>query len=52
MQMLATGAVTSLGEARSVIDRSFAVARFESRAPDRWGTAYKRFRQYMELAYA
>jgi rhamnulokinase len=52
MQMLATGAVASLREARSVIDRSFAVEHFEPRAPDTWSTGYKRFRQYLEFAYA
>jgi len=52
MQMLATGAVASLREARSVIDRSFAVERFEPRAPDTWSIGYKRFRQYLEFAYA
>jgi rhamnulokinase len=52
MQMLATGAVASLREARSVIDRSFAVERFEPRDPDTWNAGYKRFRQYLEFAYA
>jgi rhamnulokinase len=52
MQMLATGAVASLEEARGIIDRSFRVERFEPRAPDRWDAAYLRFRQYLEFAYA
>jgi rhamnulokinase len=51
MQMLATGAVASLEEARRVIDRSFAVERFEPANPDRWNDAYSRFRQYLEFAY-
>ncbi len=50
MQMLATGAVTSLGEARKVIDRSFPVERFEPAAPDRWDSQYRRFRNYLESA--
>lgn len=48
MQMLATGAVASLAEARQVIDRSFPVARFEPTAPDRWDSQYRRFQNYLE----
>jgi rhamnulokinase len=47
MQMLATGAVASLAEARQVIDRSFPVERFEPSAADRWDSHYRRFRDYM-----
>ena len=36
MQMLATGAVGSLQEARAVIDRSFPTERFEPSSADRW----------------
>ena len=50
MQMLATGAVTSLAEARRVIDRSFPVERFEPSDPDRWDAQYRRFRDYLESA--
>ena len=32
MQMLATGAVSSLGEARRIIERSFPVERFEPKS--------------------
>jgi rhamnulokinase len=46
MQMLATGAVTSLAEARSIIERSFPVERFEPLAADRWEKQYARFRNY------
>jgi rhamnulokinase len=52
MQMLATGAVTSLNEARAIIDRSFPVERFEPTETDRWERHYHRFRQYVELACA
>jgi rhamnulokinase len=52
MQMLATGAVASLAEARAVIDRSFPVERFEPSATDRWDSHYKRFRDYIDDAYA
>lgn len=52
MQMLATGAVASLAEARQAIDRSFPVERFEPSATDRWDSHYKRFRDYIDDAYA
>ena len=50
MQMLATGAVTSLAEARNVIDHSFPVERFEPSAADRWDSQYRRFQNYLEFA--
>ena len=49
MQMLATGAVTSLAEARAIIDRSFPVERFEPADVDRWEPQYRRFREFEEL---
>ena len=52
MQMLATGAVTSLGEARTIIERSFPVERFYPTATDRWEPHYQRFREYVELTCA
>jgi rhamnulokinase len=52
MQMLATGAVSSLDEARQIIDRSFPVERFEPRAADRWELHYRRFQEYVELTCA
>lgn len=48
MQMLATGAVGSLAEARCVIDRSFPVERFEPSAADRWNSQFPRFQHYLE----
>ena len=48
MQMLATGAVGSLAEARGIIDRSFPVERFEPVAHDRWDAHSRRFREYVE----
>ncbi len=51
MQMLATGVVVSLAEARQVIDRSFPVERFEPSASDRWDSEYRRFRDYMNDTY-
>jgi rhamnulokinase len=50
MQMLATGAVASLSEARQVIDRSFPVERFKPSDPDSWNSQYRRFQDYVESA--
>jgi rhamnulokinase len=49
MQMLATGAVASLAEARRIIESSFPVDRFEPAAVDRWSAEYRRFQDYVEL---
>ena len=49
MQMLATGAVSDLAEARRIIEYSFPVERFEPSAADRWSAHYRRFRDYVEL---
>ena len=49
MQMLATGAVGSLAEARAIIDRSFPVERFEPVASDRWDAQRRRFDQLVEV---
>jgi len=49
MQMVATGAVGSLGEARRIIEHSFPADRFEPSAADRWNVHYRRFRDYVEL---
>ena len=52
MQMLATGAVSSLADARAVIDRSFPVERFEPKSTDRWDAQYRRFLDYLEFTWA
>jgi rhamnulokinase len=52
MQMLATGAVSTLAEARRVIDRSFVPKRFEPRNTDLWDAHYPRFRDYIKDAHA
>lgn len=52
MQMLATGAVTSLADARAIIDRSFPVERFEPADTDRWDPHYHRFLEYVEFTCA
>lgn len=49
MQLVATGAVGSLAEARRIIASSFPVARFEPIASDRWQAHYRRFQDYVEL---
>jgi rhamnulokinase len=43
MQMLATGAISSLAEGRAVIRRSFSTERFEPRDTAAWDEAYERF---------
>jgi rhamnulokinase len=48
MQMVATGAVASLAEARQIIERSFPVERFEPIDRDRWHSQYRRFHGYLE----
>ena len=50
MQLLATGQVASLDEARDLIDRSFETERFEPRNTDAWEPACRRFRHYMETS--
>jgi rhamnulokinase len=52
IQMVATGAVDSLAEARTVIERSFPVERFEPHATERWDAPYRRFRDYLEFTCA
>jgi rhamnulokinase len=49
MQMLATGAVSSLDEARGIIERSFPVERFEPASTDLWDRHYPRFQDYVEM---
>jgi rhamnulokinase len=48
MQMVATEAVSSLPEARRIIEHSFPVERFEPIAPDAWNAHYRRFSEYLE----
>jgi rhamnulokinase len=52
MQMLATGAVASLAEARAVVERSFPVERFQPCGVDRWEAPYRRFLDYLEFTCA
>ena len=48
MQMVATEAVSSLDEARQIIEHSFPVERFDPAAPDAWDAHYRRFHEYLE----
>lgn len=43
MQMLATGAISSLAEGRAIIRRSFETEEFEPQDDDAWDEAYARF---------
>lgn len=52
MQMLATGSVTSLDEARAIIGRSFPVECYEPSSAERWERHYQRFQEYRELTCA
>jgi rhamnulokinase len=52
MQMLATGEVSSLAEARALIDRSFPTEVFEPRDSDRWQDELERFQHYTGMVYA
>ena len=49
MQMVGTGAVGSLAEARRIIARSFPVERFQPANRECWNSHYRRFQEYLEL---
>ena len=48
MQMLATGAVATLREARGIIERSFPTEQFEAGSRENWDEGYRRFRLLAE----
>jgi rhamnulokinase len=52
MQMVATGAVSSLAEARNIIERAFPPDRFVPTAHERWDAPYRRFLDYVEFSCA
>jgi rhamnulokinase len=52
MQLVATGAVSSLADARTIIERSFPAERFAPAAPERWDAPFKRFVDYVEFSCA
>jgi rhamnulokinase len=49
MQLLATGTVNTLDEARAIIEQSFPVERFDPVSTDRWTPHYQRVQEYMEV---
>jgi rhamnulokinase len=49
MQMVGSGAVASLDDARRIIERSFPTERYQPRDTDLWNSHYRRFQQYLEL---
>ena len=49
MQMLATGTVSSLAQARSIIERSFPLERFDPIATERWTPHYERVQEFAEV---
>ena len=48
IQMLATGGVESLAEARDIIEHSFPTERFEPVQAEPWNRQYGRFQEYLE----
>ncbi|MFL6415598.1 MAG: rhamnulokinase family protein [Bryobacteraceae bacterium] len=52
MQILATGAASSLAEVRAIIDRSFPTDIFEPRETHKWERHLVRFKHYTEMVYA
>jgi rhamnulokinase len=52
MQMLATGAASSLAEVRAIIDHSFPTEMFVPADTARWDEQFERFYQYSEMTYA
>jgi rhamnulokinase len=52
VQMLATGAVASLAEARAIVDRSVPTSVYTPRDVDAWDQHAARFQQYCGLLYA
>jgi rhamnulokinase len=52
VQMLATGAVSSLHEVRALIERSYPPEIFEPREPEQWNRHAERFEHYCEAVYA
>ena len=52
MQLVATGQVSSLTEAREIIERSFPVVRFDPIDEAPWSRQYRRFQDIVELTCA
>ena len=49
MQLVATGSVRSLAEAREIIEQSFPVERFDPVATGRWAGHFSRLQEYQEV---
>jgi rhamnulokinase len=52
VQVLATGAASSLDEVRAMIERSFPVQVFKPVEPEEWNRHAERFEHYCEAVYA
>jgi rhamnulokinase len=52
VQILATGAASSLQDVRDIVDRSFPTETFVPLATDKWDQHTRRFEQYCESIYA
>lgn len=52
IQILATGAATSLNEVRAIVDRSYPAEVFEPLDTDKWNRQAERFDHYCEAVYA
>jgi sugar (pentulose or hexulose) kinase len=52
VQLVATGAVSSLAEARAIIDGSFPAEKFAPRDTEKWDDVAERFEQYCGFTYA
>jgi rhamnulokinase len=52
IQMLATGAVASLNEARTLIEKSYPPEIFKPLDPEKWNQHAQRFEHYCEVVYA
>ncbi len=52
LQLLATGAASSLKEVRAIIERSFPAEIFEPLDPGKWDQQAERFEHYCEVVYA
>ena len=52
VQILATGAASSLAEVRAMVDRSFPTEVFDARETHQWDREAIRFQHYTEMIYA
>ena len=52
MQMLATGAASTLKEVRGIIERSYPAEAFEPLGTEKWNRQAERFEHYCEAVYA